>query len=87
LLIYSLYASYQCLSALSCLDFPSVQVKLPLHNDFVFNTPHGTRFRVQFGNDWVDSEIVLEQELAALPNGLNVLQQWKAEQATRLRQR
>ena len=54
---------------------------------FHSQTPHDTRFRVQFGNDWLDSEIVLEQELAALPNGLNVLQQWKAEQATRLRQR
>ena len=43
LLIYSLYASYQCLSALSCLDFLPVRVKLPLHNDFVFNIGLGFR--------------------------------------------
>ena len=43
LLTYSLYASYQCLSALSCLDFLFVQVKLPLHNDFVFNIGLGFR--------------------------------------------
>jgi len=70
------------------LDEPEVvDVKQVTAIHFHSQTPHGTRFRVQFGNDWLDSEIVLEQELAALPNGLNVLQQWKAEQATRLRQR
>jgi hypothetical protein len=70
------------------LDEPEVvSVKQVTAIHFHSHSPHGRRFRVQFGNDWKDSEIMLEHELAALPNGLTMLQQWMSEQATRLRQR